>query len=498
VVSDSRYTASIPPLHTVKDNDVRRVLEALVSGWRARNGDLKPESDERFITKGELQSLIDASNAGYFAHGAEGYNLIKKITATDDLLERMQRLLEQVRSSDLFEVLSTRIKLVDDRYSVEILGLQEELDVASQQILDIENGVTDIAIVTDAGTTTIRGLKDTVYDPNSGLASAQAAIGEINRVSTTSTSAIARQVASVVAQVNDPNTGLPLANANITAINDVRAESNSANARALAGVQATITDPDTGLEAAHASIVELNDVSADSNSANARFLFSVNATTGQKNKVFFQEDAPTSTAQYALRVNDIWFNSGNKNRPSMWDGSQWVDAADARINDTQALITEERNVRTNSDNALASAVNTLWSTVGDNSALVQSGAEGIVNNVGAVATRWDQVQTAITDPDTGLPISSAAIREEATVTADKVGTLEGQYTVKIDLNGYVSGFGLASTASNASPTSDFIVRADTFSIVNPSGNESTVVMTNNRLVVYDEGGRARVILGNLS
>lgn len=47
--------------------------------------------------------------------------------------------------------------------------------------------------------------------------------------------------------------------------------------------------------------------------------------------------------------------------------------------------------------------------------------------------------------------------------------MSGQYTVKIDNNGYVAGFGLASTAVNSTPFSDFIVRADRFSISSPSG-----------------------------
>lgn len=42
--------------------------------------------------------------------------------------------------------------------------------------------------------------------------------------------------------------------------------------------------------------------------------------------------------------------------------------------------------------------------------------------------------------------------------------LSAQYTVKIDVNGHVSGFGLASSAVNGTPTSAFIVRADRFAI----------------------------------
>jgi hypothetical protein len=42
--------------------------------------------------------------------------------------------------------------------------------------------------------------------------------------------------------------------------------------------------------------------------------------------------------------------------------------------------------------------------------------------------------------------------------------LSAQYTVKIDVNGHVSGFGLASSSATGTPTSAFIVRADRFAI----------------------------------
>ena len=56
------------------------------------------------------------------------------------------------------------------------------------------------------------------------------------------------------------------------------------------------------------------------------------------------------------------------------------------------------------------------------------------------------------------------------------GCLINKYTVKIDNNGYVSGFGLASTSNTATPYSDFIIRADRFSIASPSGPGITPVI----------------------
>jgi Domain of unknown function (DUF1983) len=57
------------------------------------------------------------------------------------------------------------------------------------------------------------------------------------------------------------------------------------------------------------------------------------------------------------------------------------------------------------------------------------------------------------------------LEQSAEVWADPIHGLAGQYTVKIDNGGYVSGFGLSSEAAvNEQPTSSFIVRADKFAI----------------------------------
>lgn len=84
------------------------------------------------------------------------------------------------------------------------------------------------------------------------------------------------------------------------------------------------------------------------------------------------------------------------------------------------------------------------------------------------ADRWSFDYIAI--GRVGPAASTAALTEEASVRAGADGALQAQYTVKIDNNGYVSGFGLASTAPvDAAPFSEFIVKADRFAIGSPQG-----------------------------
>ena len=55
---------------------------------------------------------------------------------------------------------------------------------------------------------------------------------------------------------------------------------------------------------------------------------------------------------------------------------------------------------------------------------------------------------------------SAAVKKQEKAIAG----LEAQYTVKVDVNGHVAGYGLATTVKNGKPTSAFIVSADRFGI----------------------------------
>lgn len=113
-----RFVASIPPLSTIKDADTRRVLEALVSGWRTRNGDLKPDADERFITKGELKKLVEDVNSGYFTKGGAGFDSLREAAGGRGDLERyindlLTATTNDILNNQLWTVLGERIPILE-------------------------------------------------------------------------------------------------------------------------------------------------------------------------------------------------------------------------------------------------------------------------------------------------------------------------------------------------------------------------------------------------
>jgi predicted phage tail protein len=120
---------------------------------------------------------------------------------------------------------------------------------------------------------------------------------------------------------------------------------------------------------------------------------------------------------------------------------------------------------------------------------------------GSVNARIRTVSDVVNDPVTGLPAATAKItaledvsatstsaaarsiyqltsrlnnvggvtmEQQFSTNASTINGLSGQYTIKIDNNGYVSGFGLASTVVNGVPTSEFIINADKLAVVMPS------------------------------
>jgi len=79
-----------------------------------------------------------------------------------------------------------------------------------------------------------------------------------------------------------------------------------------------------------------------------------------------------------------------------------------------------------------------------------------------------QLVTSLNTRLNKIETNEAAITTEATTRTNADNSLYAQYTVKLDVNGYVSGFGLASTLNNATPYSNFIFKADQFAFGAPN------------------------------
>jgi hypothetical protein len=149
---------------------------------------------------------------------------------------------------------------------------------------------------------------------------------------------------------------------------------------------------------------------------------------------------------------------------------------------TYAYAKNETYTKSTIDSAISSASTTLTSSfnaadaiaVANATAAAQSYTQSYAYSKTDSYTRTEaesaiasQVNTVSARLNNGGDVYTS-IQNEATARANADGSLQAQYTVKIDNNGHISGFGLASTTTNATPSSAFIVRADKFAIAGPT------------------------------
>lgn len=140
-----------------------------------------------------------------------------------------------------------------------------------------------------------------------------------------------------------------------------------------------------------------------------------------------------------------------------------LTALSTTVAGVSSRLTTEETTRANADNAITSQINNLASSVGDSLAAINLTQTATTNNVAAL-TQTVATMSATVDGNT------VAIQQESLARAAADGTLFAQWTLRVDVNGRVSGFGLASDEAGVS---DFVIRADRFAVASPSAPAGT-------------------------
>lgn len=135
----------------------------------------------------------------------------------------------------------------------------------------------------------------------------------------------------------------------------------------------------------------------------------------------------------------------------------WVAIGRPAPGASTASVTAEQVARVAGDDALAADIVLVEASISDVSAAVSDEETARINGDSALASDISTLETTVGGHTTSIETNATSIDG-----------LEGQYTVKIDNNGVMAGFGLASTAAKGSvPFSEFYAMADRFAIINP-------------------------------
>jgi hypothetical protein len=143
----------------------------------------------------------------------------------------------------------------------------------------------------------------------------------------------------------------------------------------------------------------------------------------------------------------------------------------AVVNANAAILTSEQTTRATDDSALGVRIDTVIATANTdrstNSAAITAEQTARADADAAEAAARTTLQATVDG-------HTSAISTEATTRASQTGALFAQYTVKLDVDGKVSGYGLASTGPTGAG-STFEVRSNKFVIAAETGGAAGFV-----------------------
>jgi hypothetical protein len=150
-------------------------------------------------------------------------------------------------------------------------------------------------------------------------------------------------------------------------------------------------------------------------------------------------------------------------------------SASAAATSAQTASTQATAAGTAATAASTSATNAA-SSAGSASTFSQNASTSATTAAGHAASAAQNFNSITARLDS-IGGSGVTVEQKFTAVANDVSGLEGQYTVKIDSNGAVAGFGLASSTTAAGGiTSEFIVNADRFAIMRGGSNTATATV----------------------
>jgi hypothetical protein len=197
------------------------------------------------------------------------------------------------------------------------------------------------------------------------------------------------------------------------------------------------------------------------------------STADGKITSYYQDDPPTNN-NGELSEGDLWTDTDDDDATYRWDDDggqngtgEWVRIGLASFTDVNTAITDQVGYCELTIGSGSSAVKSV-STANTTQTLCQA-AQADPNKPSNYTYAWKSdgaIASELKTVTSSVNGNTASIQENIS----SIDGLEAQYTVKIDNNGHVSGFGLASQVAGDSAVSEFMVAADRFSVVNPSSS----------------------------
>lgn len=420
----------------------------------------------------------------------------------DDPAYVLEVLAGEIRESELHSTLTTRIQTIESDIDVAManIGTITTTDFADTNtypvgalvkylgeiykcILDINS--TPAPLPTDTTYWTKVGQYASLADMVSATASGLTSLDTRTDAAEGTITAHSGQITALESTVNDPATGVDATATAVTGLTTrvTTAEGQiSSNASSLTNLTGRVTNAEgtissqgsaiSGLTVRMTSAEGVNTSQGSAITSLDSRLTTVEGTAGGSAAAITALDTRVTDAEGIITAN-----------------SSDITSLTTRVGSAETNITNESSARASADSSLASSISQLTATVNGNSAAIQTEQQvratttgptwqsGVTYTAGKVVERSGSLYQCISSHYA----ASSNGPPNATYWKPVTASLYAQYMVKTDVNGYVSGFGLA----NDGATSSFQVLANKFSIGSPGYSTVTpfIVDTDQNRVV---------------
>jgi len=295
-------------------------------------------------------------------------------------------------------------------------------------------------------------------DLETDLATAKSSITSLSEALATETETRALTVNTLKA---DLETDLATAKSSITSLSEALATETETRALSVNTLKA---DLETDLAQAQSSITNLSEALATETETLALSIS------------ILESEFETALANAQSSIGNLTQTLANETETRAIAVSELKSALEADLARAESSIVNLSETLASETEARALSFEALRAELTTDLTQAQSSivrlADALVNETEARANETNILQAAINK-------TSAALAQESGVRANAVEGLSAQWTVKLDLAGHVSGFGLASEwPVNGNPFSEFLIRADRFAVVGPTFAQSNAPTTN--------------------
>ena len=316
-------------------------------------------------------------------------------------------------------------------------------------------------------TSDVTALETTVNNATTGVAANASGLSNLTTRVTTAEGSITTNASDITTL----NTNVTTANTNITT-----------NATAISGLDTRVTTAEGTITTQSSDITALEStvnngttgVAANASGLSAlttRVTTAEGAITTNSSAVTTLDATYTEDLHFRTEVedeNDDLIDLETSGTVQLQDLSDFVSGSSSAIDSlTVQTYVNEDDIQTQ-----AIQLTALESTVNDPTNGVVATA-GALSNLTTEVSVIDGVVTSTAQDLTTLTTTVGGNTASITTQAESINGVEANYSVKIDNNNRITGFGLLSTTSGSTPFSEFAVVADQFSIVDPASTADT-------------------------